>query len=698
MDIKKLLKPNKIAVVGASDKTGFGGDTCRNMLTYMDENDYYFINPKRETLFDKKVYKSVKELPEQVDLIIVCTPMATIEGILRDAASVGVKAAVVYASGYKETGTPEGKEAEAKLKELAEELDMAIMGPNCAGFVNFVDNKWGFAFISDERDRKGNVGVISQSGQLVLSMMDRPGIHFSYAISAGNSTVCSTEDYLSFLVDDDDTKVIAIYLEGLRKPSLFIESLKRAAEKRKPIVVLKSGRSLKGQALAASHTGSLSGSDKTFDALFEKFGVIRVDDLEELLSASNALSMLPELPKTGQLAAISLSGGETGICADLGELNGIEYPDFAEETLRKLEEALPTYATPNNPLDSTATLSYDVEAFANVLEVLMKDDKIGMIAIGYSLLQEIADPAIEYMAEAMRKVSGQPYSKPMVMVPFIENTRNEKYSNVLKDIGVPVLPTSVYAFKIIKKILDFATYDSSKRDFNVATDIKKHASEKSTAYSEIESKDLLKKYNIPVGNYGIANSKEEAVKIFESLQTPKAVAKIDSPDILHKSDAGCVKLKLDSAEKVQEAYEEILKNAKNYAPDARINGVQIAEMADPGLEVIVGVNNDPQLGPTVVCGLGGIFVEVFKDVSLGLAPLSQDEAQAMIQKLKSYKILKGYRGGIKGDLNALEDLLVKVSKLAIEKKNELKEMDINPVLVYEDGLVAVDALYVGYEK
>ncbi len=694
MDLKRFLKPTKIAIIGASEREGFGGDTCRNAMAYMAKEDYFFINPKRDEIFEQKCYHSISELPEKVDLIVIATPRATVEDLVKEAAANGVAGAVVYASGYGEEGTEEGHAAEESLMKLCKELDFAIMGPNCAGYFNLVDKKYPFAFISENRDRTGSVGVVSQSGQLVYSMMESPNMSFSYGISAGNSKICKMEDYLDFLVDDEDTKVIAMYLEGVKAPEQLVEALKRAALKKKPIVVLKSGRSEKAQAIAASHTGSLSGSDKVFDAVFEKFGVIRVEDLEELMSTARALSVISSLPKTNTIATISLSGGETGICADLAQWAGLEFCDFTKETLDKLNDALPSYATPNNPLDSTATLSYDAEKFAGALEIVMKDPGVGLLGIGYTLLQEITDPSIHYMTKAIEIVCKEPWAKPAVMIPFAENTRNSEYSEKLAALGVPVLPTGTYSFKIMKNIVKFANYKPEDHDFNVILPDATIAPTNAGALTESASKNLVTQYGIECGRFGVATSADEAVKICTEMKIQTAVAKVDSKDILHKSDVGCVKLFLKTEADIRAAYDEIMANAKKHCPDATVEGIQICDMAPKGTEMIIGVNNDPEFGPCVLCGLGGVFVEIFKDTALGLAPLSHKEASKMVHSLKGVKMLQGYRGESKKDIDAFVEAIVNVSKLATEHKDKMRELDINPVFVYEKGICAVDALYI----
>lgn len=696
MNLTKLLKPKSVAVIGASEKEGFGGDVCRNILSYVEDRSHvYFIHPKRESVFGVPCYKSISDVPEDVDLMVICTSQKTVIPLLQEGAKKGVGGAVVFASGYGEVGTAEGKQNEAELIAAAKELDIAVMGPNCAGFVNYIDNVQAFAFISAKRDRKGSVGVVSQSGQLCLSMMDDPGMRFSYNISAGNGKIVQMEDYMDFLVDDEDTKVVSIYIEGVKNADKFAAVLKKAAEKRKPVVILKAGRSAKGGAIAASHTGSLSGSDASFDAVLKKFGAIRVDDLEELIAMSLMLSTMKKMPEKATFASMNLSGGETGICADVGSLNGIEYPDFTEETLKKLKEQLPSYASPNNPLDMTASLSYDADLYAGALRTVMDDPNIGMVLIGYTLLLEIADPCIHYMYKGIEKVVQEKGGncKPIAMIPFAENTRNPEYQEKLFQIGVPVLPPPVYAFKMIRHLADFINYEPETKTLELAVG---HPTSKETqALSEHESKLELKAYGVPVADEVIVTSKEEAMKFAEEHPVP-LVMKIESPDILHKSDVGGVKLNICGSEAAKEAYEKIMESVTEKRPDAHINGILTLPMLDAGVEIIIGVNNDPQFGPMIMVGLGGVFVEVFKDVALYPAPLGEEEALQMLKSLKSFKLLNGYRGTEKCDIKALCQTIVAISNYAQANKDVLKELDINPLFVYPEGkgVGVADALVV----
>ncbi len=692
MNLQKLLNPNGICVIGASEKDGFGADTCRNIIKYMDEDQYFFVNPRRETVLGVKCYPSVAALPRQVDLVIVCTPRNTIETMLREAHTAGARAAIVYASGYSEVGTAEGRAAQESLVALARELDMPIMGPNCGGFINYVNSTHAFAFITPDRDRKGSVGLASQSGQICITMMENPSTKFSYAISSGNSAVIQMEDYIDYMVDDENTKVVAVYLEGSKNPKKLIAALRKAALKRKPVVVLKTGRSAKGMRLAASHTGSLAGADKVYDAIFKKFGVIRVNDIEELIAASMLFATLKKLPDQPTVASMCLSGGETGTCADVGELMGIEYPDFSEETLAKLRELLPFYATPANPLDMTATLSYDEDLFAEGVLTVAADPNIGLVCIGLNFLQEIADPTYHKMAGGIMKASQAPDAKPIVVVSFAENTRNEEYFNALIENGVYILPATVYAFQILRYLADFIKYDPADHDLDMAVPESIISTGKG-AYSEFESRKLLAEYGFPAPSGGIATTEDEAVTLAESVGYP-VVMKIDSVDILHKSDIGGVKINVKDEASVRAAYNTILGNAKEKAPQARIGGVYVTAMAPAGTEMIIGVSSDKQFGPCVLVGMGGVFVEVFGDVALCPAPVSKKEALSMIGTLKSVKLLSGYRGNAPLDIDALAEAIVSVSKFAVAHKESLAELDINPVFLYEKGLTPADALII----
>ena len=697
MDISKLLRPRAVAVVGASEKSGFGGDTCRNILeNQADTSHVYPVNPKKETVFGKKCYPTLADLPEEIDLVILCTSQKTIVDFLKQAKAKGAGAAVVYASGYSEVGTAEGKAFEKELVDAAKALDMVVMGPNCAGYINFGDDIFSFAFIGDYKGKKGNIGFVSQSGQFCIDMMKSAEMKYSFAISAGNSAMVQMEDYLNFLIDDSNTKVIALYLEGVKNPHKFEACLQKAMEKKKPVVILKAGRSPKGQATAASHTGIMAGSDKTYDAVFEKFGVIRADDMQDLRSTASLLATLRVLPKKPAFSAMCLSGGETAVSADTGFLHGIEYPDFSEVTLKKLNDMLPDFATPRNPLDMTAALCYDADAFASGITTVMSDPSIEMGLVGLTISDKVT-VSNDIMFEGIRRAFEQIPDKPLAVMSFMEAARNKELVERFQNAGIPVLPTTKYGFRALQHLQDFISHDTIKREARLA--IPEAHSANTRALSEYESKKLLADNGVPVDLGYIAKTKAEVKEYAEKIGYP-LVMKVESNDILHKSDVGGVMLNIKSLEQAEEAYDKILANAVQHAPNAKINGILMQKMLKAGTEMIIGLNSDPQFGPMLLVGMGGVFVEVFKDAALYPVPLNHDEALHMLQSLKSFKLLNGYRGNPPADIEALTDMMVKISDFAYRKKDTLKELDMNPLFVYPkgEGVAIADALAVMYEE
>ena len=679
MNLEKLLRPKSVAVIGASDKPGFGLSTCENLIRSHRQEDIFFVHPKRESVLGKKCYKSIADLPQQVDMCIILLNKSLVISTLEQAAACGCKAAIVYASGYGETGD---KEAEKELRETAERLDMAVMGVNCAGYISNNDDLFPFGMIVKRDARPGNIAIISQSGKICLNMMQVDYMNFSYLISAGNCSCIMVEDYISYLIDDPGTKVIGLYLEGVKDPEKFADVLRRAAEIRKPIVILKVGRSEAGSRVASSHTGSLSGSDKAFDALCRKFGIIRVDDIEELVQMCHMLSVMPELPAIPTISAMCLSGGETGVCADVGTLNGLEYPAFTEETLAKLTELLPDYASPANPLDMTATLSHDGPKYAEVIKAIMQDPNVGMVLCGQTVLPHQSEEDVIYPMSDGMVIAANERIKPVAVINFFNCDRDPVIRAKLEKAGVALLPAPGTAFKLLRHLMDMVKYKPEEKTLTLA--VPHPAANGRVALSEYDSKMELQDFGVKVPYSEVVKSEEQLERVCCEVSYP-CVAKIESADILHKSDIGGVKLNLNNAMELREAYREVLKNAAERAPEAKINGVLVQPMLPKGVEVILGVNIDPQFGPMVLCGLGGVFVEVFKDVALYPAPLNKGEAMDMLRSLKGYKMLTGYRGGEKCDVDALADLMVQVSEYAVANRDTLCEMDLNPVFVYGEG-------------
>ena len=557
-----------------------------------------------------------------------------------------------------------------------------------------MDDVISFAFPVEKRDRRGSIGFISQSGQFCINLMDSSEMRFSYAISIGNGKIVTLEDYLDFLVEDESTGVIAIYMEGVQDAGHFADCLKKAAEKRKPVIIQKGGRSEKGGKIAASHTGALAGSDRAYDAVFDKFGVIRADDMQELMSTALLLSTLKKLPARASFASMNISGGETGICADMGSAFGIHYPDFEEETLTKLRAMLPSFCTPGNPLDMTAALCYDSDLYAEGLKVVMDDPNVEMVLIGITIQLVVSDPTIYNIYNGVKKVVEQGYKKPIAILPFIEGTRNGDVAEKFREIGVPILPSPKYAFSALSHLSKYIAYDHTRRELSLAVPHKK-AGGRRKALSEVKSKRMLQENGITVELGIVVNDREDVLARAENVKFP-IVMKIESDDILHKSDVGGVILNIKNKEEALSAYDTIMENVKNRAPKARINGVLMQNMMSQGTELILGIKRDAQFGPMLLAGLGGVFVEVFGDSSLYPIPLNKEEALHMLETLKSYKMLKGYRGTKARDVSAVVDMMVSISDFAAAHKDQICELDINHLFVYEEGqgVGVADALVV----
>lgn len=684
MDIKKLLKPDKIAVVGASEKIGMGYGTCINMTAYQDSmENVYFVNPGYDRLFGKTCYHSLTEIPSEIDLVILSTARELAVPLLKEAKTKNCGGAVVFASGYSEMGQEEGFRFEKELVRAAEALNIALMGPNCGGFINFLDSVYAFAFEGEYGNKKGTVGMVSQSGQFCIDMINSRDLKFSYAISAGNSCVVQMEDYLDFLVDEEHTKVVAVYLEAVRNTEKFQTALRKAAWKRKPVVILKAGASPQGAANAASHTGSLAGDDAAYDAVFGKFGVIRAVDLQDLRSTAMLFSTLMNIPKRAGFGAMCMSGGETGICADLGYRHGIRYPALHADTCAKLKKLLPFYATPRNPLDMTVTLSYDAERFAEGIQAFMSDPQIHIGILGYTITDKHPTEPECIMFEGIQLALERIGGKPLIIVPFIESTRYPEFADGFLKSGIPILAAPEYAFLVLRHLADFIEYRPEEKQLCLINGPETSELEKGSAMSEYDSRKFLKEKGLDIYIGEFAASVDESVSAAEKIGYP-VVMKVDSPDILHKSDAGCVKTGITGEEEVRAAYAELMEHARQHVKDVRIHGIMIQKMFAGGRELILGIRRDPQLGLIMLAGFGGIYVEIFQDISICPLPVSYEEARSMLESLKSCILLEGFRGEQEYDKEALIQFMLELSDFAC-RNSAIEELDLNPVFVFEKG-------------
>ncbi len=701
MSLEKLIRPKSMAIIGVTDREGsFGMHTARNALESENTDRIYFVHPKRDELFGKKCYPSLKDLPETVDCVILCTPARTVNGLLKEAGGLGVRAAMVFASGFSEELTPEGIGLEKEMVDIGREYDMKILGPNCMGIFNNVDkiNMWGLGFPEEIGTNGGGIGIVAQSGSIAATLVHTGYINSAYAISSGNGNVTPLEEFFDFLVDDDHVKVVSLYLEGVKDAKLFTQALSKAAKQKKPVVVLKAGRSEKGATSAASHTGNLAGSREAYQSVFQKFGVIVVEDLEQLICMTQLLSILdgryPEKPTFG---TVTLSGGENVIYADLADEYGVELPDILDSTKEEMRNYLPSFATPKNPLDATTALFRSEDKVIGLMKAFEKDPNIGGVLLGgtlgvkFSIIWKI-------FCESIVKAKEHGCTKPAFLSPPREGAVHSDYRKIVENGGIPLLSSVGTGMKCLNRLAGFVTYSPTKKTLDVAVPEAKKNGRDSYALSEFDSKQEIERYGVPVPVQKVVDIRADLPEALQDMSFP-LVLKINSPDILHKSDVGAVKLSINNEAEATAAFDEIMTNIKSNAPDAKLEGMLVQEMAPQGVETIIGVTSDIQFGPMLMVGLGGVFVEIFNDVVLYPVPLNKEEAIDMIRQLKGFKLLNGYRGQPPCDLEALAEVMVKVSDYASEHKDDIKELDLNPVFVYPEGkgVCAADAMIVKYK-
>lgn len=457
MNFKQLFSPKNIAVIGANESEGFGGAVCKNLTGLIDDdNRVFYVNPKRDVLYGKKCYHSIKDIEEDIDLMIIAINKKLVIDILKEGSEKGAKAAVVFASGFSETGKDEDIQLEKDMLMTAKELDITILGPNCAGFSNFTDGINAFAFLSEKRERKGNIGIISQSGMIGLSLIDNQWTKFSYNISCGNANGLTMPDLINFLSEDKNTDVIGLYIDGIKDIDSFKNAIKNAHQNKKRVAIIKSGSNEKTKMLTKGHTGSVETfSNDEFNNLIKKYDVIRCMDLEEFIYTITCLSCYEKMPKGNRVASINLSGGEAALVGEVSDKFDLSFPDFTDDVTTYLRERLPDYANITNPLDMTVTLSYDAEKFSDALLNIMMQDDIDMVLIGYTLLNHIDDPCIYYMIDAINRTKelAKDKMKPIFILSFMSNTRNQEAIEKLMKLGVVCLPSPYYGLKVITNLI-----------------------------------------------------------------------------------------------------------------------------------------------------------------------------------------------------------------------------------------------------
>ena len=679
-----FLSPKSIAIIGASDKEGSVGRAITNNIMKGYKGTIYPISPTRETVFDKKAYKSVLDVPGKVDLAVVVTKNTIVPAVLEECGKKKLRGAIVITAGFKEVDE-EGAKLEQKLKDIAKKYKLQIIGPNCLGVMNLEPQTMMNSTFLKITPKSGEIALVSQSGAICAALVEdasAQGIGFSAVISMGNKADMSEIDILKMLAEHKQTKVIVIYLEDMGNGQEFLKVCKDITrKKKKPVLVLKSGRSPEGAKAAMSHTGALMGSDEIYDALLKQSGAIRVDTMEELFDYATAFSKQP-LPMNGDLVIVSNAGGPAIISTDACSKLGIKMAKI-EEIRKKIDAVIPPWGSSRNPVDIVGDA--DFKRFENVLNEVLKHKNVGSVI---SMCTPSATLNYDKLAEVIVSMSKK-YKKTMLasLMGLDEGITNRE---ILAKGDVPYYTYAEGSIRALKAMLTFTDWVKNSPGKITKFNVKKNTvkkildnakKQKRSALLEEEGQEILRAYGFPLPASKLAKSKKEAVAASKKIGYP-VVLKIASPQIIHKSDAGGVKVNLQNAKDVENAFDTIIKNAKKYNKKADIKGVLVVEMVKGGKEMIIGSKLEPGFGPVVMLGMGGIYVEVLKDVTFRLAPMTNIEADDMISSIKTKKILEGVRGEKPSDIKKLSECIQRLSQL-VSDFNEIKELDMNPVLVME---------------
>ena len=691
--LKLFFEPRGVAVIGASRQRGtIGGEIFHNLLNYGFKGPVYPINPAATVIADIQCYPTIEAVPGPVDLAVIVVPAAKVVEVAEACARKDVKALVVISAGFSETGE-EGKARQAELLNVCRESGMRLIGPNCMGIANTNPNVLLDATFAPGVPPRGRVGFSSQSGALGLAIMEFAsslGLGISTFVSVGNKADISGNDLLRYWESDDDTDVILLYLESFGNPKKFSEIARRVGRK-KPIAVVKSGRSAAGARATSSHTGALiAASDVTVDALFRQAGVVRTDTLAELFDVASLLSNQP-LPRGARVGIITNAGGPAILCADACEARGLEVPVLSESSRARLREFLPAGASVGNPVDMIA--SAPAEHYRRAIEIVGTDENVdSLIVIFTPPLVTRADDVARSIIEAMETIDKE---KPLLSVFLSAHEAPQELRN--KTVRIPSYSFPETAAIALARATRYSQWRDRRETYparfeDIRTDeaaaVVAAALDRGEGWlTPDEVAKIFRCYGLPLINQRVVASVEDAAAAAAEIGGEVALKAI-APDVVHKTEAGAVKLQLSGPEAVRESAREMSErlNSQGHAP----SGFVVQQMAQRGVEMLVGVVHDPQFGPVVACGAGGVQVELLKDVSVRLTPLSNEDAAEMVRELKTYPLLTGFRGSAPGDVAALEDGLLRVSAM-VEDLPQIAELDCNPFVVHETGATILDA-------
>lgn len=704
ISLKTFFNPSSVALVGATeDLSKFGGRCLNHMLEFGYRGRVYPVNPKYSTLRGLPCYPSILELPEAPDHVGIVVAAERVLETLRQCAAKGVRFATIFTSNFGETGTAQGRRLQEDIKAYARDHGIRFMGPNCNGLINFVD---GFAMVSTSaikgpRKPAGNVGLVCHSGGLghinIMWRAQEAGLGITYEVSCGNEADIDTADFLRFMLEDASTDVILMAVESISNGAKFEAVARQAAVCEKPIVILKFGRTEAGRLAAASHTGAVTGSDEVHDAAFRQYGVIRVGDCNELYEVAKVLRRR-KWPKGRRAAALSGSGGHSVLMADLGAGVGIEWAKYSQNTVDHLRPLVPGYAPVANPTDLTSALTGSPRLFQDALGVVAADPGVDFV------VPILVSPTVAAIEEVVKLAAATPKPMAVLWTGYCpENPGVTAASLVAR--GLPVYRDAMMCLKAVRAAMTYGEFLERRNDSATGRPTRPPRIDADRArqllaaagkvVTERASKEILAAYGFDTTRERLAQNVDEALQAAELIGGPVAL-KVESPEIPHKTEADAIRLGVQGEAQIRRAYAEVIAAAKRFDPAARINGVLIQEMAPKGVEVMLGIATDAVFGPVIVAALGGIHVEVLRDVAYRIPPVTHADARLMLRELRAYPLFEGVRGTPPRDLDALCDAIVRLSWLACDLGGELQELDINPLLALERGAGArvVDALIV----
>ena len=702
-ELTRLFNPQSVAIYGASpNPASIGARTIANLAKY--QGRILRVNPRYEKIGDAPCYPSIAALPEKPDCVVLVMPRDGIEAALLDCAHNGAGGAVIFASGYTETGIAERAAEQSRITTIARETGIKVVGPNCLGFINFTSTA-SVSFASGEmrldRPRGPGIGIASQSGALgfALGQAERRGMPISHVLTFGNGSDVNIADEIAYLAGDPGCAVIACLFEGMAHPLQVLEAGELAWQAGKPVIICKLGTGKAAATAALSHTGSLAGSTEAYFSMFERAGFVVVPSIENLLETA-AFFAKTGRPKAKGVAVIGASGGALIASTDAAEAHGVPMPQPPEDTMQRLRPFVPEFGALRNPCDLTAMMTKDTAIAGNAVEAMLTGDTYGALVFPHSSLSQgnVARlPGISAVGSKLGKPVCLPYCGGWLGGPSLLEAEMDSH---------------VQCFQSIDRC--FATLAAwHKRDERIAAE-ENHgprklarvspanaadkgaqliAASNNKTLTEREAKQVLAVYGVPVVGEQLVLSAAEAVSAAEKLGFP-VVLKAESPDLPHKTEAGVIRLNLKTTADVKAAYDQIIVNINNSLQKPRLAGVLVQPMLPAGLEIMIGARIDPQFGPLIVVGLGGIFVELLKDTALELAPATPHEARAMLQKLKGHALLDGFRGSEAVNVDALAEVIVRLSEFADDQKDLISELDVNPLICAGNRVVAVDALIV----